>query len=215
MRFDAFSKIINAINSFALPGLEAQMLMAPPFREALLKQSVSHRANAKLAAVMALFYPNKQGETHLMFIVRKSSPGVHSGQIGFPGGKPESGDVDLKATAVRETWEEIGVSSQSIHVLCPLTEVYIPPSNFNVFPFVGMSTSTPNFKRQPSEVESIIEILLKDILDDSKRVFSLVSTSYGPKVNVPAFNFEGHIVWGATAMILMEIIELLNSILKK
>ena len=160
MRFDAFSKIINAINSFALPGLEAQMLMAPPFREALLKQSVSHRANAKLAAVMALFYPNKQGETHLVFIVRKSSPGVHSGQIGFPGGKPESGDVDLKATAVRETWEEIGVSSQSIHVLCPLTEVYIPPSNFNVFPFVGMSTSTPNFKRQPSEVESIIEILV-------------------------------------------------------
>ena len=215
MRFEAFSKIINPINSFALPGLEAQMLMAPPFRDALLKQSVSLRVNAKLAAVMALFYPNKQGETHLVLIVRKSSPGVHSGQIGFPGGKPESGDVDLKATAVRETWEEIGVSSHSIHVLCPLTEVYIPPSNFDVFPFVGMTVSTPNFKRQPSEVESIIEIPLKDILDDSKRVFSLVSTSYGPKVSVPAFNFEGHIVWGATAMILMEIIELLNSILKK
>lgn len=215
MRFDAFSKIINAINSFALPGLEAQMHMAPPFREALLKQSVSLRANAKLAAVMALFYPNKTGETHLVFIVRKSSPGVHSGQIGFPGGKPELGDVDLKATAVRETWEEIGVSSNSIHVLCPLTEVYIPPSNFDVFPFVGIMASTPNFKRQPSEVESIIEIPLKDILDESNRVFSLVSTSYGPKVNVPAFNFEGHIVWGATAMILMEIIELLNSILKK
>ncbi len=215
MRFEAFSKIINVINSFALPGLEAQMLMAPPFREALLKQSVSLRANAKLAAVMALFYPNKQGETHLVFIVRKSSPGVHSGQIGFPGGKPELVDEDLKATAVRETWEEIGVSSHSIHVLCPLTEVYIPPSNFDVFPFVGMTVSTPNFKRQPSEVESIIEIPLKDILDDSKRIFSLVSTSYGPKVSVPAFNFEGHIVWGATAMILMEIIELLNSILKK
>jgi len=215
MRFDAFSKIINAINSFALPGLEAQMLMAPPFREALLKQSVSLRANSKLAAVMALFYPNKKGDTHLVLIVRKSSPGVHSGQIGFPGGKPELGDVDLKATAVRETWEEIGVSSDSMHVLCPLTEVYIPPSNFDVFPFVGMTASTPNFKRQPSEVESIIEIPLKDILDESNRGFSLVSTSYGPKVNVPAFNFEGHIVWGATAMILMEIIELLNSILKK
>ena len=215
MRFEAFSKIINAINSFALPGLEAQMLMAPPFREALLKQSVSLRANAKLAAVMALFYPDNEGVTHLVFIVRKSSPGVHSGQIGFPGGKPEFEDIDLKATAVRETWEEIGVSSHSIHVLCPLTEVYIPPSNFDVFPFIGMTASTPNFKRQPSEVESIIEIPLKDILDDSKRIFSLVSTSYGPKVSVPAFNFEGHIVWGATAMILMEIIELLNSILKK
>ena len=90
MRFEAFSKIINAINSFALPGLEAQMLMAPPFREELLQRNTDLRKDAKPAAVMALFYPNKQGETHLVFIVRKSSPGVHSGQIGFPGGKPES-----------------------------------------------------------------------------------------------------------------------------
>lgn len=135
--------------------------------------------------------------------------------MGFPGGKPELSDQNLEATAVRETWEEIGVLKDHIKLLFPLTELYIPPSNFIVFPFVGFTDATPDFKLQPSEVESIIEIPLNDVLDDSKRIFSLVSTSYGPKVNVPAFNFEGHIVWGATAMILMELIHLLNSILKK
>ena len=215
MRFDAFSKIIKSINSVALPGLEAQMLMAPPFREALLKQNSNVIKDAKSAAVLALFYPNHKGDTHLVFIVRKSNSGVHSGQIGFPGGKPELEDVDLKATAVRETYEEIGVPLEAVHVVGGLSKVYIPPSNFNVFPYVGITNLTPKFRAQPSEVEAIIEMPLSDVLEDSKRGFSMVSTSYGPKVKVPAFNFEGHIVWGATAMMLMEIIYLLNSILKK
>ena len=107
------------------------------------------------------------------------------------------------------------MSKDHIKLLFPLTELYIPPSNFIVFPFVGMTAKTPNFKLQPSEVGSIIEVPLNDVLDDSKRIFTLVSTSYGSKVKVPAFNFDGHIVWGATAMILMELIHLLNSILKK
>ena len=119
MRFDVFSKIISTINSFALPGMEAQMLMAPPFRAALLKQSVTLSAKDKLAAVMALFYPNKQGETQLVFIVRKSSPGVHSGQIGFPGGKPELGDVDLKATAVRQL-HQMRINCQMLGQVLPM-----------------------------------------------------------------------------------------------
>lgn len=215
MRFDAFSKIISALNSLPLPGIAAQLIMAPPFRAELLEQNKLLRKNAKPAAVLALFYPDDTMNTKLVLIVRKTSSGFHSAQVGFPGGKPELSDQNLEATAVRETWEEIGVLKDHIKLLFPLTELYIPPSNFIVFPFVGFTDATPDFKLQPSEVESIIEIPLNDVLDDSKRIFSLVSTSYGPKVNVPAFNFEGHIVWGATAMILMELIHLLNSILKK
>ncbi len=215
MRFDAFSKIIGSINSHALPGKEAQLQMAPPFREVLLKQTSHLIDNAKLAAVLALFYPGKNNNTYLAFILRKPSPDVHSGQIGFPGGKPEPGDLNLQQTALRETMEEIGVQSEAIQIITSLSEVYIPPSNFNVFPFIGLTNETPNFNPQISEVESIIEVSLKAIVNVKHQIKTKVNTSYGLSVSVPAFNFNGHIVWGATAMILMEIIFLLNLILKK
>ena len=215
MRFDAFSKIIGSINSHALPGKEAQLQMAPPFREVLLKQTSHLIDNAKLAAVLALFYPGKNNNTYLAFILRKPSPDVHSGQIGFPGGKPEPGDLNLQQTALRETMEEIGVQSEAIQIITSLSEVYIPPSNYNVFPFIGLTNETPNFNPQISEVESIIEVSLKAIVNVKHQINTKVNTSYGLSVSVPAFNFNGHIVWGATAMILMEIIFLLNLILKK
>lgn len=215
MRFDAFSKIIGSINSHTLPGKEAQLQMAPPFREVLLKQTSHLIDNAKLAAVLALFYPGKNDNTYLAFILRKPSPDVHSGQIGFPGGKPEAEDLNLQYTALRETMEEIGVQSEAIQIITNLSEVYIPPSNYNVFPFIGLTNETPNFKPQISEVESVIEVSLNAIMNAKNQIRTKVKTSYGFSVSVPAFNLNGHIVWGATAMILMEIIYLLNLILKK
>jgi 8-oxo-dGTP pyrophosphatase MutT (NUDIX family) len=215
MRFDAFSKIIFSINSYDLPGKEAQLQMAPPFRDVLLKQTSHLIDNAKLAAVIALFYPGKNHNTYLAFILRKPSPDVHSGQIGFPGGKPEAEDLDLQHTALRETMEEIGVQPEAIQIITSLSEVYIPPSNYNVFPFIGITNETPDFKLQISEVESVIEVSLKSLMNPKHQIITPVKTSYGLSVSVPAFNFNGHIVWGATAMILTEIIYLLNLILKK
>ena len=86
MRFDAFSKIISKISLYELPGLEVQLKMAPPCRDLLLKQSTELIDKAKLAAVLALFYPGLNGKTYLVFIIRQSRIGVHSGQIGFPAG---------------------------------------------------------------------------------------------------------------------------------
>ncbi len=215
MRFDAFSKIIFSISSYDLPGKEAQLQMAPPFRDVLLKQTSHLIDNAKLAAVIALFYPGKNHNTYLAFILRMPSPDVHSGQIGFPGGKPEAEDLDLQHTALRETMEEIGVQPEAIQIITSLSEVYIPPSNYNVFPFIGITNETPDFKLQISEVESVIEVSLKSLMNPKHQIITTVKTSYGLSVSVPAFNFNGHIVWGATAMILTEIIYLLNLILKK
>ena len=215
MRFEAFEEIISALKESKLPGEVAQIQMAPPFREALIKRQKLEAKPFRKAAVLALFYPNKYNETMLVFIVRKSYDGVHSGQIGFPGGKPEPVDDNLSQTAIRETWEEIGVSRSSIQLLKPLTELYIPPSNFNVSPFLGMTNFRPIFTLQTSEVQSIIEVPLSDILNKKNRIETSVKTSYGPTVRVPSFEFQGNIIWGATAMILMEIVELFQQILKK
>lgn len=215
MRFEAFEKIISELIDAALPGLSAQMQMAPPFREELILRQKSEDRLPKRAAVMALFYPNKNNCISLVFIVRNSYDGVHSGQIGFPGGKPELEDQNLAETACRETWEEIGVDMASVELIRPLTPLYIPPSNYDVFPFIGMTRDLPIFKVQLSEVQSIIEVTLNEILDNKNIIFTTVKTSYGPKVTVPAFQFDGQIVWGATAMILMEIVVLLRTVLKK
>lgn len=169
--------------------------------------------NPKEAAVLALFYPNEFERTQLLLILRKTYSGVHSNQIGFPGGKREASDADLRETALRETHEEVGVSPEKVTIIRSLSQVYIPPSNFEVQPYIGLSHSQPSFVRQESEVERIVEVALGDFLDDSNLFHQNLSTSYAKNVEVPAFRLEGHTVWGATAMMLSEIKELLKQAL--
>ena len=163
---------------------------------------------------MALFYPNEVNETHFLLILRKSHPkDVHSNQIGFPGGKVEVDDIDMMATALRETEEEVGVPTSKIEVLKPLSEIYIPPSNFEVFPFLGIYRKSEPFVPQKSEVAALIEVRLTDLMDDGNLFTEKLSTSYADNVLVPAFNFNGHTVWGATSMMLGEIKTLLQQVL--
>ncbi|MBT4915837.1 MAG: CoA pyrophosphatase [Formosa sp.] len=215
MRFKAFEKVIPEINKLSLPGLETQLKMAPSFRKKLIEEFKEARKTAKLAAVLCLFYPSDSGETNIVLILRKVYKGVHSAQVGFPGGKPENIDKSLMHTALRETWEEIGVASNKIKVIRQLTTIYIPPSNFQVYPFIGISHSPITFNLQFSEVEDIIEISLLDILNDDNEVRSEVLGANRSKYSVPAFKLNGHIIWGATAMILIEIKTMLNLVLKK
>ena len=120
--------------------------MANKERIAELYRSNSERKDAKKAGVMALFYPKENNVTHLLLILRKTYKGVHSNQIAFPGGKFEPEDADLKYTALRETFEEVGVPLAAIHVIKALSPVYIPPSNFEVQPFVGVYDATASFR---------------------------------------------------------------------
>ena len=185
--------------------------MAPEVRINELRARVKKK-NAKQAGVMALFYPHTDDLTHLLLIQRNRYPGVHSGQIGFPGGQREAGDSDMLDTALRESCEEVGAVRDHIDVVKALSELYIPPSNFEVFPFVGLYRKEQPFRRQASEVEALLEIPLTDFLDDSKLTTQSLSTSYAKKIEVPAFIFQGHIVWGATAMMLNEIREMFKKI---
>ncbi|MFL0353684.1 CoA pyrophosphatase [Xanthomarina sp. GH4-25] len=210
MEFDKFCKLISKIENIPLPAEPSQLKMSPPFREALKEKQKYVIKDAKHAGVMALFYPNLNLETNLVLILRKTYKGVHSAQIGFPGGKLEKSDASIEAAAVRETFEEVGVPENCIEVLRKLTQVYIPPSNFFVQPFIGISRITPSFIKQDEEVEDILEVTLQDFINDINVVQKTVATSYNRDVVVPAFNLNGHIVWGATAMMLSEIKDLLK-----
>ncbi len=162
---------------------------------------------------MALFYPDKEGLTRLLLILRKTYKGVHSNQIAFPGGKVEPEDENLMETALRETHEEVGVPSREVQVIKQLSEVYIPPSNFLVQPFLGLYPAPNPFKIQETEVESIVEVPLSEFLDRSNLSEEKLSTSYAKNIDVPAFKLNGYTVWGATAMMLSEIKELLEQVL--
>ncbi|GAA3621667.1 CoA pyrophosphatase [Flavivirga jejuensis] len=165
---------------------------------------------AKRAGVLALFYPGTNKETKLVLILRKTYKGVHSAQVAFPGGKLEKEDASLEVAAVRETFEEVGVPIDSIEIIRELSQVYIPPSNFYVQPFFGITKRTPSFIKQDDEVEAIIEIELQHFLDDNILITKKVLTSYSVEVEVPAFKLNGHVVWGATAMMLSEMKDLLK-----
>ncbi len=213
MDFQEFENKIVKITKMELPGEAVQFKMAPMERLAELKRIAYKKNTARKAGVLALFYPSEKNETHLALILRKTYKGVHSAQIGFPGGKYEEEDDTLKETALRETEEEIGVKRSSVFVLKQLTDVYIPPSNFFVQPFLGITNSTPEFNLQEEEVENIIEVPLLHFMDDSIKTIQILSTSYAKNIEVPAFTLNGHLVWGATAMMLNEIREMLKELL--
>ena len=139
MNFETFLKSVSKIEQIPLPGLASQLKMSPPFRLELMEQQIEAMKTSKKAAVTALFYPDETQVTKLILILRKTYNGVHSAQVGFPGGRREDSDETLMHAALRETWEEVGVPITDIHVLKAMTELYIPPS---ILPFTHISESS-------------------------------------------------------------------------
>lgn len=213
MNFIDFSEIALKIKDLPLPGEESHYKMSPELRVQWLKSNRVEEMNTKKAGVMALFYPDMEQETRLLLILRKAYEGVHSNQIGFPGGKVEQADRDLLDTALRETHEEVGVVPTAVEVIKELSNVYIPPSNFMVTPFIGMYPEPKPFVLQETEVERLVEVYVKDFLDDANLIEEILTTSYAKNIRVPAYKLNGYTVWGATAMMLSEIRELLRQVL--
>jgi len=213
MIFSEFEKRIAKITKMELPGEAIQLKMAPIERLRELKEKARNMKTARRAGVLALFYPGLNNETYLILILRKTYKGVHSAQVGFPGGKEEPEDNSLEDTALRETEEEVGVPREAISVLKKLTEIYIPPSDFFVQPYIGITKDEPKFMPQEDEVEALIEVPLNHFMDDSILITKKLTTSYATDIDVPAFLLNNHVVWGATAMMLSEIRELVKSLL--
>lgn len=208
MKFQEFLELVPKLKKTKFDGTLSHLKMMPPNRTALIKMAKEKYSSHKKAAVLALFYPCDTGRVNIALILRKTYKGVHSNQVGFPGGKYEDSDGSLEYTALRETEEEIGVSISKIDMITTLTKVYIPPSNYMVYPFFGFCKDHLNFKIQESEVEKMIEIPLDFLLDDKTEIKSEQLTATNKILTVPAFKLGDYHVWGATAMILSELKDL-------
>jgi 8-oxo-dGTP pyrophosphatase MutT (NUDIX family) len=190
-----------------LPGPDVQFKLAPLHRP--LPGDYMHQPdfNPRIGSVMILLFPFK-GQIHTVYILRAEYKGVHSGQVSFPGGKFDPSDASLSQTALRETHEEIGIEPKSITILGELTKLYIPPSNFLVTPYVGMLNEKPDFIINQREVAGIIDVDLPSIAASIQNVsIKKVKSAKDLIVTAPFLNIKNHHVWGATAMITNELIE--------
>ncbi len=192
-----------------LPGVEAQAKMAPqPAR------GIPHRwdipNDCREAGVLLLLYaPTPTAELHIVMMRRPEYPGTHGGQVSLPGGRREAGET-MRQTALRETMEEIGLSPETLEIIGRLSPLYIPPSHFCTYPYVAYSPAHPHFQPDEKEVAEIIETPLSLLLDPTIRQAEMWQFPEIGERRIPFFDVFGHQVWGATAMILIEFLTLLE-----
>lgn len=193
---------------YPLPGPQAQFEMAPMGRTEFTNSVKNYRH----AAVLCLLYP-KVEDLHMVFIKRTShEKDKHSAQIAFPGGKMEKSDQDHRETALREANEELGIIQNKVEIIGDLTPLKIPVSRFEVFPVLAFAQEQPDFILQESEVEGIIEVSIQELTNPINRKVSTIQLSNGMSLpEVPIFEFGKTVIWGATSMMLNEVIHLLRS----
>jgi 8-oxo-dGTP pyrophosphatase MutT (NUDIX family) len=195
-----------------LPGEAAHLAMAPfnrPLSSLALKQSSDHR----ISSVAVVLYENNSKEVSLILIKRTHYEGAHSGQISFPGGKKDPTDSDTEFTARRECFEEIGLCLEQKDCLGKLTDVYIPVSKFLVHPFIYFCSDPADLKPDEREVSEVFTIDLEQLTDT--RSISIMDIRFPNGLvqkEIPCFIFGAKKVWGATALILNELREILNRI---
>lgn len=189
----------------ALPGVAAQLTMAPEPRPGH-KAYFEVEATSRKAGVLILLYI-KDGRLSFLLTRRTERVLHHRGQISLPGGEQHAGE-SVEATALRETAEELGPDLGAVRVLGRLTPLYIPPSNYCIYPTVAFVPGALAFRLQPEEVDELIEVPV-DRLADPAAVLREVWHYGGRDVEVPFYAFEGHKIWGATAMVLAEFLALL------
>lgn len=193
-----------------LPGLRSHDLVMSYPRPSIDEVLASDR-NPRRSAVVFLLYP-KGEEWHFLLLKRHDYKGVHSGQVGLPGGSLDKGESSSQA-AIRELHEESGLLIDSTAVIAELTPLYIPPSNFVVQPYAAIVDSEPRWKFDSHEVKRGIEVSIENLLRKDSLSETTVKMSGGnTRLKVNAYSFEGETVWGATAMILSECKEILRTL---
>jgi 8-oxo-dGTP pyrophosphatase MutT (NUDIX family) len=203
---DIFIEKLIKRHAEGLPGRPFQMKKA-----VLSRQMLEAPPTARQSAVLILLFP-KNGEWHIVLTERTGNPNdPHSNQISFPGGSLDPDDADLAFCALRETHEEVGILPQTIQLIGKMTDIYIDVSNFQVHPFLAWTDAPPQYKRQVTEVKHIIETPISVLQHpDNQKKMNMTIRGY-QLTDVPYFDVFGKVVWGATAMILAEFLELMNA----
>jgi 8-oxo-dGTP pyrophosphatase MutT (NUDIX family) len=178
----------------------AQLPMIPGSRRHLPQQKTDQ---SRQAGVLVLLFPEDEA-LHLVLTRRTDTLRGHRGQISFPGGQRDAEDASLAATALRETCEELGICDERVEMLGTLSTVYIPPSDFEVFPSVAALPQRPELRPNPAEVASVFTVRLAELLDPRFKATEQRDFQ-GISVDVPYYAFNGHKVWGATAIMLSEL----------
>ena len=204
---DQISDIRQALRR-PLPGLAGQMQMMPQPRPGM-ERGFDPAHCPREGGVLVLLYP-KAGELTLVLTRRADTLHHHRGQVSFPGGARESGDADFVQTALREAQEELGIQPENLTILGTLTPLYIPPSDYRIYPAVAYTPQRPDFRPDPCEVALVLEMPLAE-LTSGRNIHTETWELRGYPVEVPFFEVDGHKVWGATAMVLGEFRALMRS----
>jgi len=209
--FEYFCEILRNRCRMTLPGADAQNKMVPAVRIKQMEERIKSGITPKDSSILIPLYKHHQKVTTVL-IHRTHSNGVHSRQIAFPGGKMDVRDKDHYETAVREAKEELGIYPDNVEYIGKLTDLYVPPSNFIIHPFIGFLREKQDFFRDEKEVESFFETPLVNFCDPGKKKvhpFKMVDDTI---IETPCYDIDGHFVWGATAMIISEFAEILHEI---
>ena len=189
-----------------LSGVEAHQKMLPPGRR--LKTNENELSLVKPSSVLLLLFPEGE-QIYICLIKRPSTMRHHPGQIGFPGGKVEKEDHSAEMTALREAQEEVGIDPSYIEILGELSELYVEVSKFSIQPFLAWADHKPDFLLNAAEVEELILFPLTDFVANETILETELDTFSG-LLRVKYYPFNSEIIWGATAMILSELIEIMK-----
>lgn len=209
MDFSSVLKLLENGMKHPLPGKQAQLSMSPnPVDQRRFDPKLPE--NYRKGAVLILLYPNED-KAFFPLIKRPIYKGVHSGQIAFPGGKMENEDADEVDTALREAWEEVGVQPEQVNLIGRMSDLFIPTSNFLVSPVLGYSEVVPDFVPEEKEVARIIQAAVSTLYEPSFRKQKVLEFSNNFRLDTPYFEVDQEMVWGATAMILSEFLQILEN----
>ncbi len=186
-----------------LPGREAHIRL---MNEQRFKSRILPNELTRNSAVLIVFYPHQSG-VYLPLILRPPYDGTHGGQMSFPGGRMEEDDESLIRTALREAQEEIGIKAIDVNILGKLTRIFIPQSNFWVEPVVGYLDYRPDFFPDEREVASVVEVKVDDLITD-RHIETRPMNIRGMRFDTPGYAVSGQWIWGATAIIISELVEI-------